>query len=44
MIGKSKGMLTIKDGIIAFDPLKCYENDKIDDLSKFHCFIDLKDI
>lgn len=26
--GKIKGMLTIKDGIIVFDPLRCDENDK----------------
>lgn len=44
MYGKSKGMLSLTDGIIAFDPLKCSENNRYEDFSKFHWFIDLKDI
>lgn len=42
--GKAKGMLTIKEGIIVFDPLQSEENKKFEDLSKFHCYIDFKDI
>lgn len=42
--GKIKGMLTIKDTIIVFDPLKCSENQKYNDLSRYHWFIDLSDI
>lgn len=42
--GKIKGMLTIKDGIIVFDPLRCEENNKYDWLSKYNWFIDLKDL
>lgn len=34
--GKIKGMLTIKDSIIVFDPLKCDENSRIYDLNNYH--------
>lgn len=42
--GKIKGMLTMKDEIIVFDPLKWEENDKFIDTGRYHCFIDLNDI
>lgn len=35
-LGKIKGMLTIKDGIIVFDPLKCDENSRIYDICNYH--------
>ena len=42
--GKIKGMLTLKQEMIIFDPLKCEENSKLIDLGKHHWLINLKDI
>ncbi len=45
--GKVKGILSVRDAIILFDPLLCKENDaykKWDLNSKFQACIDLKDV
>ncbi|CAI2360256.1 unnamed protein product [Moneuplotes crassus] len=42
--GNVKGMISIKEGIIIFDPLSSEENEEYDDLSRFNCYIDLQDI
>ena len=47
MLGDVKGLITITDYLIMFDPLDCPENDVNDiaaSLSKFHVCLDLHDI
>ena len=43
-LGKVKGVLTLKQDMIIFDPLRCEENCKLSNLGNHHWLINLKDI
>ena len=45
--GKVKGIMTVRDKLIMYDPIQCEENEpykKFDINSKFQACIDLKDV
>lgn len=42
--GKIKGVFTLTEHLIMFDPIKCQENEAFKDLSHYQAIVDISDI